>query len=73
MSWPARLAFYERQAAAGNLQLLCRPCHVEKTLADIAKHHHRTPPPLDARTSLEREISAANTHRDTTQPDDWTI
>lgn len=37
MSWKARLAFYERQAMRGNVQLLCRACHVKKTMLDIAK------------------------------------
>ncbi len=31
-----RLAFYESQALAGNLQLLCPPCHTLKTLDEIA-------------------------------------
>lgn len=36
-SWRQRLIFYELMFAAGNLQLLCPACHVEKTLDDIAR------------------------------------
>lgn len=34
MEWSWRLSFYRRELAAGNLQLLCRRCHGEKTAVD---------------------------------------
>lgn len=37
MSSKDRQRFYEAQHDAGNLQLLCRSCHVKKTFADIAR------------------------------------
>ena len=36
LSWRGRLKFYERELSRGNLQLLCKPCHIAKTLRDIA-------------------------------------
>ena len=36
LSWRARLKFYQRELNKENLQLLCKPCHIAKTLRDIA-------------------------------------
>jgi hypothetical protein len=37
MNWAGRLRFYEKELAAGNLQLLCGRCHALKSTGDLAK------------------------------------
>jgi len=44
MQWRSRLNFYWQEHHKKNLQLLCPPCHVAKTLREIAArqlHEHR--------------------------------
>jgi len=37
MSWPERIRFYWQEHLHGNLQLLCKRCHLRKTQMDNQK------------------------------------
>lgn len=37
MDWPTRIRFYWQEHLAGNIQILCAECHVQKTRYDNSK------------------------------------